>query len=167
MLQSSSSHSLHVAIIMDGNGRWATSRGLPRPAGHRQGLAALRHIVRAAPAMDVRTLTVFGFSSDNWQRPPVEVAALMQLFEAYVLADRTEWVGNGVRLRVIGRRDRLPLGLVAAIEAVEAATRPGDCLTLRIAWDYSSRTEIARAAARAAADLSPADFGSLLGGGDD
>ena len=133
---------LHVAIIMDGNGRWATARGLPRAAGHRAGAEAVRRVVEAAPCLGVGALTLFAFSADNWKRPPREVATLMQLFARHLRTETPRCVANGVRLTVIGRRDRLPVPLVAAIEAAEAATTGGTGLDLRIAVDYSARETI-------------------------
>src|SRR5215212_7040650 len=138
---------MHVAVIMDGNGRWANARGLPRVAGHRAGAQAVRRVVEAAPGLGVRTLTLYAFSSDNWQRPPHEVGALMRLFRAYLRGEARGCVENGVRVDVIGRRDRLPAPLLGAIEAAEAATAGGKTLHLRIAVDYSARDAILRAAA--------------------
>ncbi|HEX6814803.1 MAG TPA: di-trans,poly-cis-decaprenylcistransferase [Gemmatimonadaceae bacterium] len=140
---------LHVAIIMDGNGRWAVARGLPRSAGHRRGAETVRAIVEAAPDLGVRTLTLYAFSSDNWRRPEREVAALMRLFRAYLRGETRRLVRNGVKLSMIGRRDRLELPVTAAIEAAEAATAGGTTLHLRLAIDYSSRDALARAAAAA------------------
>lgn len=154
---------LHVAIIMDGNGRWATRRGLPRTAGHRAGARTVRTIVEAAPAAGVRTLTLYAFSSDNWKRPAREVAALMRIFRAYLAAETAACVQNGVRLHVIGRRDRLPGPLLAAIAAAEGATREGERLDLRIALDYSAQDGILEAARRAGgAALTREGFGLLL-----
>ena len=112
----------HVAIIMDGNGRWATRRGLPRSAGHRAGVQAVRKVVEAAPDLGVATLTLFAFSSDNWRRPQGEVKTLMSLLRHYLRADIRELIDNGVRLTVIGRRDRLPGGLAQEIAEVERAS---------------------------------------------
>ncbi len=139
---------LHVAIIMDGNGRWATRRGLPRTAGHRAGVDAVRRVVEAAPALGITTLTLFAFSSDNWRRPRDEVGALMALLRRYLQAELARLVDNGVRLTVIGRRDRLPDGLGNAIADAERRSAAGTRLHLRIAIDYSSRDAIAQAAAR-------------------
>jgi undecaprenyl diphosphate synthase len=136
------STSLHVGIIMDGNGRWAARRGLPRPAGHRAGALAVRRIVEAAPAAGIRALTVFAFSSDNWKRPPSEVSALLRLFARHLRTETPELVQNSVRLAIVGRRDRLPAPLVAQIIEVETATAAGSRLDLRIAIDYSSRDAI-------------------------
>ncbi|MGQ0712314.1 MAG: polyprenyl diphosphate synthase [Gemmatimonadaceae bacterium] len=136
----------HVAIIMDGNGRWATSRGLPRTAGHRAGADAVRRVVEAAPRLGIRTLTLFAFSSDNWKRPPREVASLMRLFQRYMAAEVAALDENGVRFSVIGRRDRLSPRLVEQIEAAERLTAHGQRVHLRLAVDYSSRGMIERAA---------------------
>ncbi len=143
---------LHVGIIMDGNGRWAVARGLPRPAGHRRGAETVRAIVEAAPDLGVRTLTLYAFSSDNWRRPEREVAALMRLFRAYLRGETRRLMRNGVKLSVIGRRDRLELPVTAAIEAAEAATAGGTTLHLRLAIDYSSRDALARAATAVSRD---------------
>jgi undecaprenyl diphosphate synthase len=156
---------LHVAIIMDGNGRWATRRGLPRTAGHRAGARTVRTIVEAAPAAGVRVLTLYAFSSDNWKRPAREVAALMRIFRAYLAAETAACVQSGVRLNVIGRRDRLPAPLLRAIGAAEEATREGTRLDLRIALDYSAQDGILEAARRAGgAALTREAFGLLLDG---
>ena len=117
------SSSLHLAIIMDGNGRWATRRGLPRVAGHRAGAAAVRRVVEAAPPLGITALTLFAFSSDNWRRPSTEVDALMGLFARHLRTETPRLMANGVRLTVIGRRDRLPLPLITAIGAAESAPR--------------------------------------------
>ncbi|HKA81887.1 MAG TPA: polyprenyl diphosphate synthase, partial [Xanthobacteraceae bacterium] len=116
---------LHVAVIMDGNGRWATRRGLPRSAGHRAGVLAVRRVVEAAPDLGIGTLTLFAFSSDNWRRPADEVGALMALLKRYLKAELTRLVDSGVRLTVIGRRDRLPDGVSEAIAAAERACALG------------------------------------------
>lgn len=134
---------MHVAIVMDGNGRWATRRGLPRTAGHQAGARAVRPIVEAAPSLGVRCLTLFAFSADNWRRPPAEVSALMRLLARHLRTETPRLVAQGVRLRVAGRRDRLPAPLVAAIEGAEYATRDGTTLTFHLAVDYSSRDAIA------------------------
>jgi undecaprenyl diphosphate synthase len=142
----------HVAIIMDGNGRWAAARGLPRVEGHRRGVAAVRRVVEAAPGLGIRTLTLYAFSADNWKRPTPEVGRLMGLFLAYLRREAPRLREEGVRLSVIGRRDRLPGGLPSAIGAAEALTARGGRLELRIAIDYSARGAILRAAAAAAAE---------------
>jgi len=136
------STSFHVAMIMDGNGRWATRRGLPRAAGHRAGVEAVRRIVRAAPDVGITALTLYAFSSDNWSRPPAEVTALMRLFARYLHREVPELVAQSVRLSIIGRRDRLPAALVNAIVDAEQATSGGTRLDLRIAVDYSARAAI-------------------------
>jgi len=141
---------LHVAIIMDGNGRWATRRGLPRSAGHNAGARAVRRVVRAAPALGVRTLTLYAFSTDNWKRPAGEVATLMRIFRSYLAAESATCAERGVRLSIIGRRDRLPAPLLAAVRAAEDATGAGRALDLRIAVDYSAQDAIVAAARRAA-----------------
>jgi undecaprenyl diphosphate synthase len=137
---------IHVAILMDGNGRWAEMRGLPRSAGHRAGVEAVRRVVRAAPALGIQTLTLFAFSSSNWQRSPGEVGSLFGLLESYLFGEALRAGEHDVRIRVIGRRDRLPSSLVAAIEAVEVATEDASGLDLRIAIDYSAREAILQAA---------------------
>jgi undecaprenyl diphosphate synthase len=160
----SSGRGLHAAIIMDGNGRWATARGLQRTAGHRAGADAVRRTVEAAPRLGVRTLTLYAFSSDNWQRPPGEVGELMRLFRVYLFRETANCVKHGVRLSVIGRRDRLARVLRAAVEAAEAATAGGDALHVRLAVDYSSRDAILRAASsmRDRAHASREEFAALL-----
>ena len=140
--------SLHVAIIMDGNGRWATRRGLPRIAGHREGAKAVRRVVEAAPEMGVRDLTLYAFSSDNWRRPAAEVNGLMEMFERYLGSETQSCVKNGIRLSVIGRRDRLAPNLARAIRDSERATKAGGNLHLRLAVDYSARDAILSAARR-------------------
>ena len=137
---------LHVAIIMDGNGRWALGRGLPRVAGHRAGAEAVRRAVEAAPGMGIATLTLFAFSADNWRRPPFEVAALMDLFGQFLNSETPRCLENGVRLEVIGRRDRLNGSLRCAIARAEVSTLQGERLRLRIAVDYSGRDAILAAA---------------------
>jgi undecaprenyl diphosphate synthase len=155
---------LHVAVIMDGNGRWATGRGLPRIAGHRAGTEVVRRIVEAAPNLGIATLTLYAFSSDNWQRPTHEVNALMKLFRAYLLSEAERCVTNGVRLNIIGRRDRFQLAIRELIETVEASTAKGDLLHLRVAVDYSARDAILRAAGQinGAKELSREKFSRLL-----
>jgi undecaprenyl diphosphate synthase len=140
---------LHVAIIMDGNGRWAKKRGLPRIAGHRAGAHAVRRVTDAARELGIGTLTVFAFSSDNWQRPVMEVSALMRLFHRYLRWEMGRCLKDGVRLSVIGRRDRLPQWLVKEIEHSEEVTRHERRLHLRVALDYSSRDSIVEAAREA------------------
>jgi len=137
---------LHVGIIMDGNGRWAARRGRPRLAGHAAGARAARRAVEAAPDLGVDILTMFAFSSDNWQRPSSEVGGLMRLIARTLRREAAACAREGARIRVIGRRDRLPAQVLAAVERAEAATRSGTRLEVRIALDYSSREAIARAA---------------------
>ncbi|MEP7367559.1 MAG: polyprenyl diphosphate synthase [Acidobacteriota bacterium] len=137
---------LHVAIIMDGNGRWAKARGWPRLAGHERGATVLREIAEAAAERGVGDLTVYAFSSDNWKRPAEEVDGLMRLFAQYLESETGRCVRNGIRLEVMGRRDRLSPQLYAAILQSEWATRLGDRMTLRLAVDYSSRYAIEQAA---------------------
>ena len=136
---------LHVAIIMDGNGRWATQRGLPRVAGHRAGVAAVRRTVEHAPGMGVGRLTVYAFSADNWRRPISEVQSILWLIRAYMHIECERLRSAGVRLQAIGRRDRIPRELLREIERVEAATANNNTLELRVAIDYSSREAITRA----------------------
>lgn len=156
-------HPLHIAIIMDGNGRWATARGLPRTAGHQAGLRTARQIVEAAVRDGVGTLTLYAFSSDNWQRPRREVGALMTLFRRALASEGRRCLENGVRLTILGRRDRLPPALVETIEAVERATAHGTALHLRVAVDYSARDAILRAAALlGGAPISRDGFADLL-----
>jgi len=138
---------LHVGIIMDGNGRWATRRGLPRTAGHRAGATTVRTVVEAAPTLGIGTLTLYAFSSDNWRRPPAEVERLMSLFASALRRETARCVKHGVRLSVIGRRDRLPGPLVDAMARSEELTAGGSRLHLRVAVDYSAREVMARAAA--------------------
>lgn len=141
---------LHVAIIMDGNGRWATARGRPRSAGHFIGARTVRTIVESAEDAGIGTLTLYAFSADNWKRPSREVAMLMRLFRRYLLSEVDRCVQNGVRMRIIGRRDRIPAELRRAAEAAEEATRHGTRLDLRIAVDYSARETMLIAAERLA-----------------
>lgn len=156
---------LHVAVIMDGNGRWAAAHGLGRSAGHREGARAVRRVVERAPALGIRTLTLYAFSSDNWNRPPREVAALMRLFGVYLRSETPRLAANGVRLGIIGRRDRLPVALRAAMDRAERDTAHGRELHLRLAIDYSARDAIARAARRLAPgeELTRERFSRLLG----
>ncbi|HJR07750.1 MAG TPA: di-trans,poly-cis-decaprenylcistransferase [Pyrinomonadaceae bacterium] len=160
---------LHVAIIMDGNGRWAQARGRVRTAGHVAGAEAVRRVVEAAPHLQITTLTLYAFSSDNWGRPPREVSLLMRLLRRYLVAEAEKLQERGVRLSVVGRRDRLSPPLRAAIETAEANTAGGRTLCLRLAVDYSSREAILRAAKvlnserRSTSMVTRAEFASLLG----
>lgn len=155
---------LHTAIIMDGNGRWATRRGLPRSAGHRAGVHAVRRVVEAAPELGVTALTLFAFSSDNWRRPEQEVSALWSLLRHYLRTELARLVESATRITVIGRRDRLPHGLSDEIAVAETASALGTRLHVQIAVDYSSRDAITHAAGRWPADHSPSReaFGRLL-----
>jgi undecaprenyl diphosphate synthase len=135
-----------VAVIMDGNGRWAVRRGLPRSAGHHAGVDAIRRVVEAAPPLGIGTLSLFAFSSDNWARPAEEVQILMALFGRFLRDEAGPLRANEVRLSVIGRRDRLPPEVVSAIAAAEELTARGTRLHLRVAIDYSSRDAILEAA---------------------
>ncbi len=136
----------HVAIIMDGNGRWATARGLPRSAGHRQGAEAVRRTVRGAAELGIRYLTLFGFSSENWKRPASEVSDLMGLLRLYLRHEINELSRNGARLRVIGERSGLADDIVALIDYAERQTTANTRIDLNIALNYGSRAEIVRAA---------------------
>jgi undecaprenyl diphosphate synthase len=156
--------SLHVAMIMDGNGRWATRRGLPRFAGHQAGAEALRTIVESAPGSGIGILTAYTFSSDNWKRPQDEVDALMALLAWYLDNEVVRCLANGVKMTIIGRRDRLPDYLVASIESAERATLECARLQLRLAVDYSARDAILSASRRTAGEaVSRQRFGELLG----
>ncbi len=152
----------HVGLIMDGNGRWAEARGLPRGVGHEAGVATVRRVARAAPGQGIGTLTLYAFSADNWRRPPAEVAGLMGLLRLYLAREVDALRRDGVRLTVIGRRDRLPAGLPEAIAAAEAATRDGSRLHLRIALDYSARDAILDAARLAGPAATREEFGRLV-----
>ncbi len=153
---------LHVAIIMDGSGRWARQRGLPRTEGHRAGVRAVIRVVEAASGLGVTTLTLHAFSSDNWQRPAAEVKSLLRIFEDYLRSQVKEWRNQETRVTVFGRRDRLPETLLRAITDAESATCEGRGLHLLLAIDYSSRDAILRAAAGFAASKSRNDFRRAL-----
>lgn len=156
---------MHVAIIMDGNGRWATSRGRPREFGHRHGAESVRRVVEAAPDLGIDTLTLYAFSSDNWKRPVSEVSVLMKLFARYLRSEVRELRDQGVQLRVVGRRDRLAPSLVREIEKAEKETSNGTRLRLRLAVDYSSRNLMLTAirAAATASDIERTDMAQLIG----
>jgi len=136
----------HVAIIMDGNGRWAHARGLPRSAGHRKGVEALRAAVRAAGEMGIGYLTIFSFSSENWSRPPAEVSFLLDLMRHFVRQDVAELHRENVRIKIIGERTGLAADIVALIKETEQRTMSNTGLTLIVAFNYGSRQEIAAAA---------------------
>lgn len=156
---------IHAAIIMDGNGRWAQDRGLPRIAGHRAGADTVRRVVKASPDLGISGLTLYAFSSDNWRRPEPEVRALMVLLGRYLRNEANELRDAGVRLSIIGRRDRLPANVIEAIEWAEARTSGGSRLHLRIAVDYSARDAILSAAVSAASaskDVSRETVGQAL-----
>jgi undecaprenyl diphosphate synthase len=155
---------LHVAIICDGNGRWASTRGLPRSAGHRAGAHAARSVIRSAPGLGIHTLTLFALSSANWKRPAAEVQAILEVLDEYLRRETTPCVEEGIRLRIIGRRDRLPARLREEIAEAEARTAQGTTLDLRLAVDYSSRHSLFRAASKfyKATELSTEAFGTVL-----
>lgn len=149
----------HVAVIMDGNGRWAAARGRPRAAGHRMGAKAARAIIEAARTAGIETLTLYAFSADNWQRPTGEVGGIMNLLRTNLLAEAGNCLANGIRLGVIGRRDRLSAPVAEAIARAEHITRHGRAMHLRLAVDYSSRDLILQAArAHATRPAEPWDF---------
>ena len=155
---------MHVAIIMDGNGRWATRRGLPRTAGHVEGAKAVRTTVEAAARAGIETLTLYAFSAANWERPRGEVDGLMFLFRRYLFAETRRCMDESIRLNVIGRRDRLDEKLLRAIEHSEQLTAEGKRMHLRIAVDYSAQSSILAAARRARGihDVTAQDFRRLL-----
>jgi undecaprenyl diphosphate synthase len=155
---------LHVAVICDGNGRWATSRGLPRSAGHRAGAEAARSVIRCAPHLGIHTLTLFALSSANWRRPAAEVAAILAILREYLLAETGHCLDEGIQLSIIGRRDRLHPALREAIAESEALTSKGRKLHLRLAVDYSARHSLFQAASKfyKATNLSTEAFGDVL-----
>ena len=140
----------HVAIIMDGNGRWAEARGLPRAAGHKQGAEAARRVVKAAGELGISYVTLFGFSSENWRRPPAEIKELMKLLRYYLRAETAELHRNNVRMKVIGDRSAFDSDIVELIENAESLTATNDGLTVSIALNYGGRADIMQAAKRAA-----------------
>jgi undecaprenyl diphosphate synthase len=142
----------HVAIIMDGNGRWAKARGLPRFEGHRRGVEAVRRAVRSAIAHEVRYLTVYSFSTENWRRPPDEVAMLMGLLKRFIRNDLADLNQNNVRVRIIGDRDNLASDIAPLLVEAEQLTKNNGGLTLTVAFNYSGRQEIVEAARRLAVD---------------
>lgn len=135
----------HVAVIMDGNGRWAVQRGLPRHAGHRQGMAAVREAVEGAREAGVRILTLFAFSTENWQRPSAEIGALMGLLRLYAEKEKRELRRQGVEVHVLGELHRLDSGTRAAVDSITEGTRGGDALRLNLMISYSGREELLRA----------------------
>ena len=145
-------HQLHVAIVMDGNGRWATARGLPRVAGHRQGAQVVHDVVAAAPGLGVTVLTIFAFSTENWRRPPDEVSYILHLFVAMVTKWLPELISQHVRVSVIGDRAALPSDVRLAVETIESRTALCDGLHLNVALNYGGRAEILHAAKVFAAD---------------
>jgi undecaprenyl diphosphate synthase len=159
-----SAHPLHVAIICDGNGRWATSRGLPRSAGHRAGAEAARSIIRCAPLLGIHTLTLFTLSSANWNRPPAEVAEILRILQEYLKIETENCLEECIRLSIIGRRDRMHPTLRKSIDEAEALTCKGKNLHLRLAVDYSSRHSLFQAASKfyKATRLSTEAFGDVL-----
>jgi undecaprenyl diphosphate synthase len=143
----------HVAIIMDGNGRWAAARGLPRVEGHRRGVEALRRTVRAAGDLGISVLTIFSFSSENWSRPPSEISDLMGLLRRFIRKDLAELHNSNVRVRIIGERDDLDRDICLLLQEAEELTRDNDGLTLVVAFNYGARQEIARAARHLAVEV--------------
>lgn len=141
----------HVALIMDGNGRWAEARGLPRAMGHREGVQALKRTVQAAPTFGIECLTVFGFSTENWRRPADEVSDLMGLVRAYVTSDLEGLKREGVRIRILGRREGLPSDIAAIVDKAEAATAHNTRFLLQVAFNYGGRADVVDAANRAMA----------------
>ncbi|MDH5530165.1 MAG: polyprenyl diphosphate synthase, partial [Paracoccaceae bacterium] len=144
---------VHVAIIMDGNGRWATSRGWPRLVGHRRGAECVRTIVEAAPGLGIRYLTIYAFSTENWRRSTEEVLGLMKIFARYIQSEADRLHTEGVRLRFIGGRDRLDKKLQKLMAGIEAKTAGNDRLHLTVAINYGGRDELARAARKLAEDV--------------
>lgn len=157
-------HPFHVAIICDGNGRWATTRGLARASGHRAGAEAAKNTIRCAPHLGIHTLTLFALSSSNWKRPAAEVNAILNLMHEYLESEKERCLDEGVRLSIIGRRDRFPLELREAILEAEALTSKGMRMHLRLAVDYSARHSLFQAASKfyKATSLSPESFGDVL-----
>ena len=171
-LQQRPSAPRHIAIVMDGNGRWAAERGLPRSAGHKSGIDALRRAVKAAADQGVAFLTIYSFSTENWSRPKLEVAFLLDLLRRFIRQDVAELHRSGVRIKIIGARDDLEPSLVRLLEDAERLTDNNSKLTLVVAFNYGSRQEIARAAVKlahavtagqlSAAQITPESFESFL-----
>ncbi|HEX9164765.1 MAG TPA: polyprenyl diphosphate synthase [Gemmatimonadales bacterium] len=145
-IRGSGSVPAHIAVIMDGNGRWAQSRGLPRPAGHQAGMAAVRELVEGGLQAGVGVLTLFAFSQENWQRPQAEIDALMLLLEEYIARETESLTGHGVQVRILGDLERLGPAALAAVDRLSRATGPGRNLVLNLCISYGARAEIARAA---------------------
>ncbi|MBB3951926.1 polyprenyl diphosphate synthase [Aureimonas jatrophae] len=164
-MQSDIHHKIHLGIIMDGNGRWATRLGHERGWGHREGVRAIRPVVEAVRDAGVGTLTLYAFSSDNWRRPAAEVAILLRLLGSYLRDEIESLVRAGIRLTVIGRRDRLGVRLSRRIAEAEARSAMAERLHLRIAFDYSSRDAIVEAARLAGPNITRDDFAHRLSGG--
>jgi undecaprenyl diphosphate synthase len=160
----------HVALIMDGNGRWAEARGLPRAVGHREGVQALKRTIQAAPALGIRCLTVFGFSTENWQRPAEEVSDLMGLVRSYVASDLRQLEKKGVRVRILGRREGLPSDIARIVAETEATTAHNEKFLLQVAFNYGGRADIVDAArvwgerVRAGEAVEPLDEATLGAG---
>ncbi|MEM1366105.1 MAG: isoprenyl transferase [Pseudomonadota bacterium] len=150
----------HVAIIMDGNGRWAQARGLPRTRGHRKGVEALRNVVRDAGELGVRWLTVYAFSSENWNRPPAEVRDLLGLLKMFIRRDLAELHREGVRVRIIGCRETLPSDIKPLLEEAESLTRANTAMDLIVAFNYGARDEMVRAVKRIADRVADGSLGS-------
>lgn len=165
-MESTLPHLIHVGLMMDGNGRWATRRGLTRSKGHEAGVMAIRRVVEAAPTLGVGALTLYAFSADNWRRPADEVGGLLRLLRLFLDVEARRLANAGVRLRVIGRRDRLPPALTGAIARAERIASAGETLLLRVAFDYSGRDEILSAArsASGAPALDRDSFSRLVSG---
>jgi undecaprenyl diphosphate synthase len=163
-IRTATAHSLHVAIICDGNGRWATSRGLPRSAGHRAGAETGRRIIRSAPFLGIHTLTLFTLSSANWKRPPAEVAGILSVLQQYLRTETEHCLDEGIRLSILGRRDRMHPLLREQIAESEALTSKGNNLHLRLAVDYSARHALFQAASKfyKTTNLSVEAFGDVL-----
>lgn len=153
---------IHLAIIMDGNGRWATARHMPRLAGHRAGAQTVRRVIEAAPSLGVGTLTLYAFSSDNWKRPAAEVAGLFSLLRDFLVRETADLIRQDVRFTAIGRRDRLEPALVNLIQSTESSTLSCSTLHLRVAIDYSSRDALLAAARKGATTRE--EVSRLLGG---
>ena len=143
----------HIAVIMDGNGRWAARRDLPRSAGHQAGMGAVRECIEGCVEAGVEVLTLFAFSQENWQRPPEEIEALMTLLQEYVVSEAAELKERGARVRMLGELDRLTPAARTAVDTIESETAAGTALALNICLSYGSRAEIARAARLLAADV--------------